>query len=211
MQSLTNNQIRTNFTVETEWDKGFTGRLDLTNMGEILADWTIEFESQFEITPEEIWGAEIVSRSGNIYTLKPVEYNQTIDAQESTSIIFNANKINGEILQPQKIGLSNIESDELEVTPDKDSDIVTTVTTVDPVVETVVEDLPTEISTNTAPTTEASDNLPAEVNFSLISDWGSSFQGSISITNNSESNIDSWSLEFDFPNQINNIWDAAIE
>lgn len=204
MQSLTNNQIRTNFTVETEWDKGFTGRLDLTNMGEILADWTIEFESQFEITPEEIWGAEIVSRSGNIYTLKPVEYNQTIDAQESTSIIFNVNKINGEILQPQKIRLGNIESDELEVIPDKDTDVVTTA---DP----VVEDLPPEISTNTAPATEASDNLPAEVNFSLISDWGSGFQGSISITNNSESNIDSWSLEFDFPNQINNIWDAAIK
>ena len=187
MQSLTNNQIRTNFTVETEWDKGFTGRLDLTNMGEILADWTIEFESQFEITPEEIWGAEIVSRSGNIYTLKPVEYNQTIDAQESTSIIFNVNKINGEILQPQKIRLGNIESDELEVIPDKDTDVVTTA---DP----VVEDLPPEISTNTAPATEASDNLPAEVNFSLISDWGSGFQGSISITNNSESNFDSWSL-----------------
>jgi expansin len=203
MQSLTNNQIRTNFTVETEWDNGFTGRLDLTNTGANLTDWTIEFESQFEITPEEIWGAEIVSLSGNIYTLKPVENNRAIDAQESISIIFNANKIDGEILQPQKIRLGNIESSE-EVIPAKDSDIVT-------IVDPVVEDLPTEISTNTAPATGASDNLPTDVNFSLISDWGSGFQGAISITNNGESNIDSWNLEFDFPNQINNIWDAEIE
>jgi expansin (peptidoglycan-binding protein) len=49
------------------------------------------------------------------------------------------------------------------------------------------------------------------VSFSLLQDWGNGFQGSISITNTSGSNIDSWNLEFDLPNQINNIWDAAIE
>lgn len=54
-------------------------------------------------------------------------------------------------------------------------------------------------------------DIPVDVNFSLIKDWGSGFQGSISITNTSGSNIDGWNLEFDFPNQINNIWDAAIE
>ena len=54
-------------------------------------------------------------------------------------------------------------------------------------------------------------NLSADVDFTLVKDWGSGFEGKISITNNSGSNIDSWSLEFDFPNSINNIWDAEIE
>lgn len=57
----------------------------------------------------------------------------------------------------------------------------------------------------------ASENIFADVNFTLVQDWGSGFQGSISITNNTDSNIDTWSLEFDLPNQINDIWDAQIK
>jgi expansin len=235
MQSSTNHSIRTAFTVQTEWDKGFTGKLDLTNMGELLTDWTIQFESQFEITPGEIWGAEVVSRSGNIYTLKPVAYNQSIEPQNSTSIFFNANKINGEILKPEKVGLGNIEIEpviepnEIEVIPAEDpsnnapviepneieeipaEDPSNNTPVVEPVIEPVVEAIPTDVPGNPELTTEASNDLPVDVSFSLLDDWGSGFQGSISITNTSGSNIDSWNLEFDFPNQINNIWDAAIE
>lgn len=210
MQSSTNHSIRTAFTVQTEWDKGFTGKLDLTNMGELLTDWTIQFESQFEITPGEIWGAEIVNRSGNIYTLKPVAYNQTIEPQNSTSIFFNANKINGEIQKPEKVGLGKIEiepieSNEIEEIPAENPSNNT------PVVEAIPTDVSTDVPGNPEATTEATNDLPVDVSFSLLNDWGSGFQGSISITNTSGSNIDSWNLEFDFPNQINNIWDAAIE
>jgi expansin len=204
MQSSTNHPIRTKFTVESEWDKGFTGKLDLTNTGTNLADWTIEFVSKMEISPEEIWGAEIISHTGDRYTLKPVDYNQSLDAQESTSIIFNANKIQGKILEPQEIRLGEIKSDAIEVMPVKDSIAENTVT----------EDMPAAISgntNNTEITTGATNDLPVDVNFSLVKDWGNGFQGSISITNTSDRNIDSWNLEFDFPNQINNIWDAAIE
>jgi expansin len=204
MQSSTNHPIRTKFTVESEWDKGFTGKLDLTNTGTNLTDWTIEFVSKMEVNPEEIWGAEIVSHTGDRYILKPVNYNQSLDAQESTSIIFNADKIQGKILEPQEIRLGEIKADALEVMPVKDS------ITENP----ITEDIPAAISAetnNTETTTGATNDLPVDVNFSLVSDWGSGFQGSISITNNSASNIDSWDLEFDFPNQINNIWDAAIE
>jgi expansin (peptidoglycan-binding protein) len=54
-------------------------------------------------------------------------------------------------------------------------------------------------------------NLSTDVDFTLVKDWGLGFEGKISITNNSDSNIDSWRLEFDFPNQISKIWDAEIE
>lgn len=54
-------------------------------------------------------------------------------------------------------------------------------------------------------------NLSTDVGFTLVKDWGSGFEGKISITNNSDSNIDSWDLEFEFPNKIANIWDAEIE
>ena len=52
--------------------------------------------------------------------------------------------------------------------------------------------------------------MDAAVDFTLVKDWGSGFEGKISITNNTGGNIDTWSLEFDFANPINNIWDAEI-
>ena len=60
-----------------------------------------------------------------------------------------------------------------------------------------------------SPTTTTSNQL-TDVDFLLVKDWGSGFQGQISITNNSESNLDTWNLQFNFPNQITNIWDAEI-
>lgn len=48
------------------------------------------------------------------------------------------------------------------------------------------------------------------VNYSQIEDWGNSFQGEISITNNGDSNLVNWDLDFDLPTGISNIWDAEI-
>jgi expansin len=212
MKTSTKQQIRTDFTIETEWDQGFTGRLDLTNLGANLTDWTIEFTSQVEIDPEKIWGAKIVSHTGDRYTLKPVDYNHTIDTQKSTSITFNGNKVNGKILEPQAIKLVDVEADKGETVPIETMPVETMPIEDSSPTDPVVENSPSEISGNqTELSTEPTNDLPADVNFSLIKDWGSGFQGEISITNNSDRNIDSWNLEFDFPNQINNIWNGAIE
>ncbi|MEM7592008.1 MAG: expansin EXLX1 family cellulose-binding protein [Cyanobacteria bacterium P01_A01_bin.83] len=48
------------------------------------------------------------------------------------------------------------------------------------------------------------------VNYSQVQEWGDGFQGQISITNNSDSNLVNWDLKFDLPNEISNIWDAEI-
>ena len=101
--STKNNLVRTNFAVKTEWERGFTGKLDILNTGETVQDWTIEFESAFEIEPGMIWGAEIVSRKGDRYTLKPVDYNDTINSQQNIEVVFNANKADGQIINPANI------------------------------------------------------------------------------------------------------------
>ena len=77
MKLLTNNNLLdTNFVVKTEWDEGFTGRLDFLNTGEKIEDWQIEFESLLEIEPDQIWGAKIVSYQGDRYILEPVDRTQ---------------------------------------------------------------------------------------------------------------------------------------
>ena len=53
-------------------------------------------------------------------------------------------------------------------------------------------------------------NESINVNYTKVQDWGDLFQGKISITNNGDSNLVNWDLEFDLPNEISNIWDAKI-
>ncbi|MEL6785977.1 MAG: expansin EXLX1 family cellulose-binding protein [Cyanobacteria bacterium J06607_15] len=48
------------------------------------------------------------------------------------------------------------------------------------------------------------------VNYSQVQDWGNGFQGQISITNNGDSNLVNWDLDFDLVTGISNIWDAQI-
>ena len=48
------------------------------------------------------------------------------------------------------------------------------------------------------------------VEFSVTNDWGSGFTANMSIANNGTSNLSNWTLEFDAPFEITNIWNAEI-
>lgn len=49
------------------------------------------------------------------------------------------------------------------------------------------------------------------VEYILDSDWGSGFTARILVTNNSETTIENWTLEFDTENEINDLWGGIIE
>ena len=53
-------------------------------------------------------------------------------------------------------------------------------------------------------------NESINVSYTKVQDWGNLYQGKISITNNGDSNLVNWDLQFDLPNKISNIWDAEI-
>ena len=46
--------------------------------------------------------------------------------------------------------------------------------------------------------------------FQVASDWGAGFVASIKINNDQPTPILNWRLEFDFPYQITEIWNARI-
>jgi len=48
------------------------------------------------------------------------------------------------------------------------------------------------------------------VNFDVANDWGSGFTANLDIANNSSSNVNGWTLEFEAPFEITNIWGAEI-
>ena len=49
-----------------------------------------------------------------------------------------------------------------------------------------------------------------EISYQIDSDWGSGFTASICITNNTESTLEDWVLEFDYTSNITNLWNANI-
>ena len=186
VEFLTNDLIQTSFLVKTEWDKGFTGIIELENTGENLTEWTIEFESQFEIYPEQIWGAEIVKREGDRYTLKPVDYNETIYGNQSTSIIFNGNKINGEIFRPQNIrlGTKSIVTPVSEMSAKSSNEVMSN----------VIE----ENQSNTA------DLFPYQIktNFVVETEWDKGFTARLDVLNTGDV-LKNWTIEFISPYEIN--------
>ena len=50
-----------------------------------------------------------------------------------------------------------------------------------------------------------------DVDFNLTGQWNGGFNGEIVITNTGDSKIENWQIEMTFPQEITNIWNAAIE
>jgi hypothetical protein len=53
-------------------------------------------------------------------------------------------------------------------------------------------------------------NVSALASFADTQDWGTGFTGSITLTNTGNSDINGWTLEFDFTGNITDIWDAQV-
>jgi len=52
--------------------------------------------------------------------------------------------------------------------------------------------------------------VPSTVQYTLVNDWGSGFQGKVTIGNDQATDINGWTLEFDFPGQVTQVWDAVL-
>ncbi len=72
------------YQVVDNWGAGFNASVSLTAGAGGLNGWTITFEAAFDIT--QIWNAEIVSRVGNVYTIRNAPWNGTV--LEGQSIQF---------------------------------------------------------------------------------------------------------------------------
>ena len=62
------------------------------------------------------------------------------------------------------------------------------------------------------PSTGIQTKLPSGIKceYSVVSDWGSSFQGQIVLTNNSTKTYSGWTLSFDYNSTINSLWGAEL-
>ncbi|MGK7934937.1 MAG: polysaccharide lyase [Xenococcaceae cyanobacterium] len=88
------------FVVKKDWTHGggFTGNINITNNGNFLQGWTIEFDADFDIY--KIWNAEIVSHVGNRYVIKSRPGNSDVNIGETVTFGFNALVDHQTIVEP---------------------------------------------------------------------------------------------------------------
>lgn len=67
-------------------------------------------------------------------------------------------------------------------------------------------------STSTTPSASPSTGLPSGVTctYSVVSDWGNSFQAEIVLKNDSNNTYNGWTLNFDYNSTITNLWGAEL-
>jgi chitinase len=77
------------FQVTNDWGSGFQGQIVIHNTGTSnMANWKLDFDFAHAIS--SIWNAQIVSHTGNHYTLTNAGYNSTIAPGATVSIGFVA-------------------------------------------------------------------------------------------------------------------------
>ena len=69
----------------------------------------------------------------------------------------------------------------------------------------------TDIWTSNNSNQPSTPGVNALVNFTVTNDWGTGFQAAMSIQNLGTTTIPSWKLEFDFPYNLTQIWNAQID
>ncbi|MEM9551074.1 MAG: cellulose binding domain-containing protein, partial [Pseudomonadota bacterium] len=73
--------------IESQWSSGFVAQLVFA-AEDAVNSWTLQFEMNADIT--NIWNAEIVSKEGNLYTVKNVGFNGNLSAGGEASFGFQA-------------------------------------------------------------------------------------------------------------------------
>ncbi|GFJ96325.1 family 43 glycosylhydrolase [Phytohabitans rumicis] len=76
------------YTVGSQWPSGFTGNVNITNLGDPINGWTLTWSYTAGQTVTQAWNAT-VTQSGAAVTARNMSYNATIATNGSTAFGFN--------------------------------------------------------------------------------------------------------------------------
>ncbi len=197
------------FLENDRWNSGFNGSITIGNESNVpLDDWTLEFESNFEIS--NFWNAEIVSHNGSKYVVRALDWNKQVAANNSISIEFSANASSDVDLSLSNVQLNNSSiSLDPAPTPTPEPVLDSTPTIPKPQLTPVPEPI-SEPAPSSQLTTPPTNSAPADIDFSVANNWGSGFTGGLEITNLKSTAIDGWQLEFEADFDITNICGLKI-
>ncbi|MGF1496821.1 MAG: glycoside hydrolase family 9 protein [Elainellaceae cyanobacterium] len=194
------------FSIISDWGSGFTAGFSVTNTGQTaLDDWTVEFDALFEII--NIWNAEIVERRGDRYTIRSTNWNQAIAPGETISFGFNGENPSGVSIEPTNLTL-NVNADITDsqgIATLLDDDVDATLVSKSPA--------PSKPPQSDAASQDAAAPSTADasgVEFAVANAWNGGFTANMEVTNGGAGALNGWTLEFEAPFEITQIWNAEI-
>ena len=180
------------------WGGGFGANVKVTNVGdEPMQDWQLKFVLPHDITSH--WSSDITSQNG-VHTVTPMSWNKTLMPGQSMSFGFNgqasdANASKADLFNSFDVVNVNFSSSD----PVVEQPVVIETPVVEP--PPVVEPAPV----NEQPAANV-DYSKVAVSYAVTSDWGSGFNGAITIKNNSAAPINGWQLAFNGAGNITSMW-----
>lgn len=184
------------YDVVNDWGSGFQGSMTLANQdSQAYGDWTVSFDYGATIT--SIWDARVVSREGSRYTVANAGYNAAFDPGRTIAFGFigTPTAAGGAVDAPTNF---TINGEPLDGQPAA----------------------PSEPSPQPGPVpTPAPEPMHPDASFTVTSDWGSGFNGDVTVTNRrltlgarsgATTSTTSWTASFDFDGDITSLWNGTI-
>jgi len=182
--------VEFSFKKQSDWGQGFVGEVSLANhSADDVKDWRVRFKLPQNI--QGLWGAKILKHDGDTYILEPEDYARQIRA--GGNVVFGFQAVPGNSEGPRDVLFQPLIAGEAPAgsTVTKEGDV-----TQKPIYAG-------------SPNVKAS-AAGADVQFRIVSDWGSGYQAEVAIRNTGDKPIPAWSLEFSLPGRITGMWDARI-
>lgn len=179
------------FKKQSDWGKGFVGEVTLKNNGaDEVKDWRVRFKLAADI--QGLWGARIMKRDGETYLLAPEDWSRQI--APGRGIVFGFQAAPGNISGPTDVYFQPLIAGEAPGAGPATSETG---------------------GVRQKPIYAGSPNVKAqaddaEVEFRLVTDWGSGYQAQVTIRNRGSEPLEGWSVEFALPGRITGMWDARI-
>ncbi|VEP12732.1 putative endoglucanase [Hyella patelloides LEGE 07179] len=177
---MSNVVANTDYSLVQEWNGGFKSELFFTPIDNIVRDWRIEFEADFDI--RGIWGARIVSQEGERYILAPEDENRQYNANQTSKITIVANTSSG------------------------DSPLVNQLKFFDSASE--VTEVETSTGSNDS-NNKNSDNSEIDLDYNLVQEWNGGFKSELFLTP-IDNIVQGWRIEFEADFDIRGIWGARV-
>ncbi|MFV2016933.1 cellulose binding domain-containing protein [Micromonospora sp. LOL_023] len=98
---------RVNYSVASEWPGGFTGNVVLTNLGDAMSSWTLQWSFGAGQQVVQAWNSEI-SQSGSSVTARNASYNGNLGTNAAVSFGFNGSWNNSSNPAPSSFSLNGV-------------------------------------------------------------------------------------------------------
>ncbi len=181
------------YEVTQHWESDFEAHISLRNLDtESVNDWTVSFEYAADIS--SIWGAAIVSRDGDHYTIANEGWNAELEGGRSVAFGFigSANVPVADLVAPVNY---RINGEFIESTADAPS--------LSPTEQTAPADVSTDLNLL------SSGDLRYAV-FNQVTEWESGFIGEVAVRNQSNQMLNGWEVAFDFAGEIDAVWNGTV-